>query len=356
VNLPRQAAEVRAIFEERGEPGRNTIVRLRWESLAGPSAPTIRAWFDGREVQVKKQGEVELPAFDPAELHFFRAELEFAGNVISSFETTLEGTFSDRVESELTAVLLDVRQKTIQAEDLQGLLVKDGAPLDVVAIDKPPAEIVVVRDRAAERALIRIATQRLLDFGPMGSTSNRSRLNRALESKVFDWNLHFLWPVAQRREGAGQRFDLFPHSPELGPSDGSIFAFLTRVPFPENLVGRQRLAEALAVAGVSVASLRGRRAAVLLVDQNSIDASDLEGEIVRRYLADIQVPLHVWRTGKESSDEWGKAQRIHPRSQLDLAWRNLLENLDRQRVAWVRGRHLPQDIELTPTRGLELVR
>lgn len=356
VNLPRQPAEVRAIFEDRGKQGENTIVRLRWETLAGPANPTVRAWFDGREIDVEDPEEVQLPTFDPAQLHFFRAELEFPGNVISNFETTLEGTFADELDTELTAVLIETKKKKLEPGDLQGRLIENGEPLDVVAVDKPPAEIVVVRDRAAERTLVQMEAQRQLVVGPMGAVSPRARLNRALSAKQIDWNLHFLWPVAQRREGTGGKFDLFPHSPELGPSDGSIFAFLTRVPFPETLQGRQRVAEALAVAGVSVAALRGRRAAVLVVGKNSADESDLDFNLVRRYLENIQVPLHVWKIGNDKSGRWGKARRIEPRSQMDLAWRTLLDDLDRQRVVWVRGRHLPQDIELTATRGVALVR
>ncbi|MFQ5524835.1 MAG: hypothetical protein ACE5GX_01105 [Thermoanaerobaculia bacterium] len=369
INLPRQPAEITAIFEQGSGPSTGLVARLRWAALAETEAPVARAWFDGAELVVENPESIVLPSHDPEQLHFFRAELTFPGRVVSSFEATLGGTYAENVRTELTAVLLRLgRRKEPSIAELQGALTKAGVALDVVAVDKPPAQIVVVRDRALDEEFAMLESQRsfgtalmgrLGSLSPVGpSYSNAAtRVDRIMAKHMSDWRLEFLWPVPERRLGsAGREFDLFSHSPELGPDDGSLYAFLTRIDFPAHLTGPQRLADSLAVAGLSAAALGGRRTAVLILGREADDASGLSVDLVRRYLGQIQVPLEVWTTAKKGVTSWGKADRILPRARLDSEWRSLLEDLSRQRITWVRGSHLPQSIELAPIKGVELVR
>ncbi len=367
VNLPRRPAEITAIFEQRAGPGEDVVARLRWAALAGGEEPLARAWLDGLEIEIADPTAIQLPRFDAEQVHLFRAELTFPGNVVSSFEATLGGAFTDKVKSDLTAVLLRLtRRREPTLSELQGGLSKNGIPLEVVALDKPPGQIVVVRDRSIDRqfaVLESFRSQRATPIGRAGIQAGAgisdptTRLDRVLAKRMPDWRLEFLWPVAERRQGsAGQWFDLFSHSPEFGPDDGSLYKFLTRIDFPPHLTGHQRLADSVAVAGLSAAALGGRRMTILILGTQAEDTSGLRAELVRRYLEQIQVPLKVWTTSRRRSTAWGKADRILPRARLDSEWRRLLESLDRQRIAWVRGSHLPQSIELAPIEGIELAR
>lgn len=367
VNLPRPPAEITAIFDQGPAPGVGVVARLRWAALAGAQEPEARAWFNGAEIAVEDPRAIALPDFDEEQLHFFRVELTFPGHLVSSFEATLGGAYADNVTSDLTAVLLHLtRKREPTIEELEGALVKKGAPLEIVALDKPPAQIVVVRDRSIDDDFALLEAQRALgtsssgSFGSLGSgtfSSPTTRIDRIMAKRLSDWRLEFLWPVAERRQGtAGRQFDLFAHTPELGPDDGSLYAFLTRIDFPAHLTGRQRLADSLAVAGLSAAALGGRRTAILILDDGAEDRSGLSADLVRSYLEQIQVPLEIWTTARRAKTPWGKAVRIVPRTRLDAEWRRLLESLERQRIAWVRGSHLPQSIELEKVAGLELVR
>ncbi len=356
INTPRQPAEVSAVLEaEPGTPLRR-VARLRWESLAGSTPPAVRAWLDGVELKVENPAEIQLPEVDPERLHLFRAELEFPGNVVSSVEVPWGGSFSDQTDSKLTAIVVQARLGRLKPEALAGRLLSDRRPLEVVAIEKAPAEIVIVRDRSADTAFAQMDLERAISASPMGIAGARSQSGRLLAARDQDWRLQFFWPVAVRRAGKSGPFDLFRHSPAFHPTDGTVFDFLTRVEFPRDLEGPQRLTDALAVAGVSVASLKSRRAAVLLVGPNPTDSGDFPPRLARRYLESIQVPMVVWATRRTAGEAWGKARRLRSRRDVELAWLDLLESLERQRIVWVRGAHLPQQIELMPTRGVELVR
>ena len=52
---------------------------------------------------------------------------------------------------------------------------------------------------------------------------------------------------------------------------------------------------------------------------------------------------------------WGGAEDISTLAKLEDAAERLRAELDSQRIVWVEGRHLPQEIRLSPAAGVELV-
>jgi hypothetical protein len=89
------------------------------------------------------------------------------------------------------------------------------------------------------------------------------------------------------------------------------------------------------------------------------DDSNLTAAQVRRYLERLQVPLDVWTTTrrKDLESTWGEASKVVTYAQVEGAWRRLRKDLARQRVVWVSGIHLPQEIALAPEAvGISLVR
>src|SRR5690606_36849049 len=103
---------------------------------------------------------------------------------------------------------------------------------------------------------------------------------------------------------------------------------------------RQRLADAVAAAGVAVAGARRGRLVILVVGDDPVDESRATPNEVRRYLADLQVPLVVWGATRDAGAEWGDVRPVTNRMQLTQAIREVREILDRQVVVWLEG-HQP---------------
>jgi hypothetical protein len=63
----------------------------------------------------------------------------------------------------------------------------------------------------------------------------------------------------------------------------------------------------------------------------------------------MRVPLVVWTTGEPAASrlgDWGEVWRVDSVTSLERAARGLGELLDRQRVAWIEGSHLPHHVTL----------
>ena len=122
-----------------------------------------------------------------------------------------------------------------------------------------------------------------------------------------------------------------------------------------------RIADAVAVAGLQAAAENHRRAVLLILGGEIKDASHYGPATVRRYLAAVRVPLFVWSLyGPDTALRQGLGAgrgRLQP-SRHEEAVARLRGELDRQQIVWLDGRHLPQDIALTPAAtaaGLGLV-
>jgi len=107
------------------------------------------------------------------------------------------------------------------------------------------------------------------------------------------------------------------------------------------------MAEAVAVAGLRAIG-ESRRRAVVLVVSNRQDQSSYPPAAVRRYLADLGVPLFVWSpTGPrpDLADSWGEVDDISNITALRAAADHVRATLDAQRIAWV---------DVDPLRALQL--
>ena len=114
--------------------------------------------------------------------------------------------------------------------------------------------------------------------------------------------------------------------------------------------------DAVAVAGRGVAQRNRRRAVVLILGENPTDVSGLSAKLARQYLATVHVPLVVWSTdpqGGWAQAGWGEPRDISSVTLLEREVKALTALLDRQRIVWLEGFHLPQMISLAAdARGL----
>jgi hypothetical protein len=151
---------------------------------------------------------------------------------------------------------------------------------------------------------------------------------------------------------------LFPFSNRPAPGSKGVAATAVATSSAAFLGGPLMLSDGVAVAALRAAEGNVRRAVVLLLGPRREDGSRFSPEVARSYLRDLRVPLHVWDlsgSAHEASPGWGEAQPVDTVDDLVRRVRRLRTQLDEQRIVWVRGRHLPQDIRLSDrARGIRL--
>ena len=357
VNLPRPAAEVEILLEGAGNP---STVRLTWQSRTGARPSSMRVTLDDQPLVLGPDGRAALPAYDPESAHVLSAELHFPGNMVARRDAVFGGKYGSEVSTDLTAVPLKVRRGRLTAASLQGQLLAGGQPLAVAALDEGPAEVYVVRDLGAGEALKNLGQVRRRRT-TTGQGMNQ-RLSIEPEPLRYEIGLRkedevrFIWPVPRTFSGAGGLpAELFDWSRAFTLQDGGMHWLLTRLMAAGAATGRQRLTDAVAVAGLQALAGGRPRAVVLVLGGSPEDASRYDPATVRRYLAAIRVPLFVWSVEKPAEKPaaaspalaaWGEVEDVSTVSRLRAAVSRLRNELESQRIVWVEGTHLPQSIAL----------
>ena len=360
LNLLRQPAEVSLVIEE-GPDDRPAAVRLAWESVTGSGPRRLTITLDGRPLPVADPHRIELPPHDPRQLHFLRAELDFSDTVTSVAELAFGGTYGDQVTAELTGVPVELLEgaEPPPAAELAGWFLRRGEPLEVVAVEKGTADAVVVPDRGALPGLRRMERQIGYFIRARGLGVSVSHGLRHGFPLGPDQRLRLLWPFPEAQRGSSIQFAIFPTSAEYGRDDAGVYWLLLRLQPKARASAPQKLADGVAVAGLAAAGRSRRRAVVLVMGAEPEDRSQLSPWAVRHYLRSLRVPFRVWVTNAKALEEasaWGPLTGVADPEALAEAVRELSEALERQRVVWVRGTHLPQEIELSPrAAGIRLV-
>ena len=350
LNVPRPDAEGEIVLSG-GRDGAGVVARVLWESRLSATPEEVVATFDGQPLPVADPERIEIPPHDPDRLHLLQVELIFRGGYSTRIDKTFGGGYADEVETQLTAVPIELppRRRAPQADKLQGELVDAaGEPLEVVAIDKGQADLVVVRDVAAQPVLDKMAAGQ--GVVPLNDKERHSG------SLPKDQLTRFLYPVTTELLGHRTRQEQFPSSRAYLRRHGGL-AWLMIQERRSFAPGRQRLAEAVAVAGMAAAQRNRRRAVLLVISADPADVSQVPPEVARSYLAQLRVPLHVWVVGDRSkTGPWGPQRPIRGFHTLHAATRDLAHSLDRQRIVWLRGRHLPQEIDLAEQASYQFAR
>jgi len=365
VNLPRPPAEVEVLLE-RDEKGRPVAARFSGQSVIALRPATVTVTFDGKLLPADSNNRVVLPDYDEEARHVLSVELEFSPAVRSRTDVALGGAGASVARSELTAVALrrTVPGKFPEAEELAGALVSGGRPLPVVAVESGPALVCVVRGPSVATALQSLGTggkttliqqiggRRLPQFD-----RDASRYAMTLEKEDL---VRFIWPMPRslaRSPGA----QLFDRSRDFAAGDGGVAWLFTRVEHPEQHPPEVHLADAAAVAGLEAAGSASRRMVVLLLGDETADRSRHSPASVRRYLETIRVPFAVWSLKSLSAQRlartWGAVEDISSVDRLGRAVERLKAELASQRIVWIQGHYLPQQIALSDrVRGMEIAR
>jgi hypothetical protein len=225
----------------------------------------------------------------------------------------------------------------------------------VAAVEEGPAQLFVVR----AAPLGEIAEK-------MGSRGLKVKDDRFNQQLGRDDQVRFVHPVPRRVEGSGKLSDLFDVSPVYTAAEGGLPYTLRNLGRLSDPVGSAapraiRIADAVAVAALEAMTENRRRAVMLLLSGNETqDDSRYDADRVRRFLAAVRVPLHVWTLSRPAPGSlaaaWGPAAEVQSTADLARAVAALRADLDSQRIVMVDGRHLPQSISLGPAaRDVELV-
>ena len=349
VNLPRADAEVEIVFE--GEsPEAPTTLRVITESAERLEPLTIFVTFDGLMLREDGNGRFPLPTYDPRQIHIVSAEGYFPEGVTARRDITFGGAYGGMVATELTAVpvILD-KNRELAVEEFQGLLSARGVAVRVAAVERPGARVYMVRDhgvwpslRSAGRVIDRRDRElRGVSMGELARVVRDARVGEEIPPQKDRFYLVVPNPTSSRG------LALFP---VLQPFDIKRFGMpwlTTHAVSGRAAVPGQRLAEAVALAGLRAAADGCPRAVVLVIGDDVVDHSGYHPQVVREYLRALRVPLVVWSTSRQGPPgPWGVAEATTGLGSIEKASRGLLKDLGRQWIVWVEGRHLPHEIEL----------
>lgn len=366
VNLPRPPAGVEVVLE-RDREGRPVAAHYSGSSLVALRPARAVVTFDQKPLPAGEAGRVELPAYDFKAPHVLTVELEFSSAVRSRADVVFGGGTTSVAQSELTAVPIRAKAAagTLQVPQLSGSLVRGGRPLPVVAVEEGPALVCFVRGPTVSLALSVLGTggrtmlTPRLDQMPQLPEFDRDASRSAMSLGKED-RLRFVWPISNT-PNAAPGAQLFDHSRDFSGGDAGIHWLLTRVEHPGPYPNEERLADAAAVAGLEAIASSSRRAVVLILGDEALDGSRHAASAVRRYLETIRVPLFVWSlktpAAQPIAKDWGAVEDVSTLAALSQAVDRLKAELAAQRIVWVEGRYLPQEITLSDkTAGLELVK
>ncbi|MBD3871263.1 MAG: hypothetical protein IFJ97_07890 [Acidobacteria bacterium] len=358
VNLPRADAEVEIVFEGESREA-PTALRVITESAERLEPLAVFVTFDGLMLRGDGHGRFPLPSYDSSRIHIVSAEGYFPEGVTARRDVTFGGAYGGMVATELTAVpviLEDRRDLTTQ--ELRGLLRARGEVLTVAAVEHQGGRVYMVRDH--------------------GAWSLFSRLGHALDARNPSTRVDFSREVVRIGQGARaieeippgkDRFYLVVPNPALARGL-AIYPIIrpfsiqrwglpwlaTHVRTPLDAVPDQRLADAVAVAGLRAAADGCPRTVVLVVGREGTNHSGFRPAAVREYLKTLHVPLAVWSTEAEKTlTLWGEAVAAGGVSRLGKASRRMLKDLRLQWIVWVEGSHLPHEIKLAENdKGIRL--
>jgi hypothetical protein len=349
LNLPQPAATV-DLAPEADANGRIAAVDLSFRSLTHEQPQRVTATLDGAPVPVA-HGRVTLPDYKPDLPHLLSIEARYPKGVTARRDLGFGGGLEGEVDTELTAVPVRSLGPLPQPAALAGWFAAGGEALAVSAVEEGPGEILVVRDPRAQSMLA--------DLGYRSSPERKISVLQQ-ELPLGATRMRFLATSENRFAGEWGATSLFDISQELDGRRAGLYWRLAMGGM-NGVSGPPHLADAVAVAGLQALAANRRRAVLLVLSTNPVDVSHHDAAAVRRYLAAIRVPLHVWSLFPPPYPavvaDWGEVEDASTLARMRKAYERLTRDLASQRLVWLDGRHLPQAIALTPAapRGVELV-
>jgi len=348
VNLPRPSAELDLVLE-RDARGRPAAARLVWTTALAHPPSAVRAELDGESVPLAGPARVALPPGTGTGSHFLRVEAEFPGGAVAARELAFGGAFVAGGESALTAIPVETAGGDAPVAGAVAARLASGEPLYTAALEKGSARIVVVLDAGAIAPLEKAAGVRRERGRPKlwGGLASRCRWLGS-ELSTGDDEVFVVDPGPQEIVRDGIASWLFTVRGRARTRAADLVGVLMRSELDELSEGRRALSNAVANAGLVAAAGGRRRAVVLILGEPGVDGGYLGVEDARAFLRELDVPLRVWSplagAAADGGRAWGAVRDVSTCRLLGQANREVLDTLERQRIVWVEGRHLPRDV------------
>ncbi len=368
--------------------GQARALHVDWQSIGEPEPEQIEATFDGQPLDVTDPDHIPLPTHDGGAFHYVGTTVEFSRGQGSQRETEFGGARTDKISTQLTAIVLTLERRSSlpPLDKMRSWFLKDGEPLEIHGVEKGAMDLFVVRGPGSQAAFDELArtvleSSYMPSHGPPGVwrdwdpeqlfageleavekrlRSYRYRLGSLQQFALLDpkVQLRFVSPRPGPLTPRGIQPEMFARSRIYPGSEGGL-SWLARQQPPMSFA--PQIAEAVAIAGLLARDGNRRRAVLLISATAASDLSEYSPVDIRELLRALQVPLYVWSL-TPSDLGWGEAIELgdleKPKQaigRLARAVAALQRGLRAQRVVWLKGRHLPQRIELSAeARGIRL--
>lgn len=356
LNLPGQRAEA-AIVAERDAAGRVVAARVTWHGHELGDPKKIRVTIDGDKVDLSFPYRVNLARYGDDEVHVMSAEVVFSKDLVLRRELAFGMGFSGVLSTDLTAipVISSDGSELPEIAAMAGWFEDQGSPVEVAAVDRGQADVVMVVHPGIETRRKELWTSRhhwreldreaMVGVDQLGDDVRvRVMLPEPVVGDVMRGRPSLFFPLSEKR------------------TSGNVGIFrLSKALDPDQVVSTNlRLANAVALAGMRSAEEDRRRAVLLLLGDARQDRSFLTPAATAAYLRDLAVPLEIWDMSSDESDPqpgWTVDRTIVDLDDLRRAVRRFRTQLERQRIVWLAGQHLPQNIALSSrAEGIEIAR
>jgi hypothetical protein len=347
INLASQRADA-AILPEVDDSGALVGARLTWSSPEFRKPKKVSAMVDGDEVEIKRAEFIDLGRVPRDGLHLLTVEILFPDGVSVRRELAFGMGFSGDHSLGLTAlpVVLGSIDELPGPAQMEAWFVHHGQPVEAAAVERGIAQLVVVVDPAVRSQIEELFQERKRSGRRRRERDNGPRLADALGEDV---EVRVLIPEPVVAAHTSQPALLFPFSKQaLAGSDGVLKAVVASRPGQVMGAGLM-LGDGVAMAAIRAAENNRRRAVLVMLGPAREDISRVSPGASRSFARDLHVPLVVWDlTGDRSSppDGWDPDRQIRNVDELRRACRRLQHALDEQRIVWLVGRYLPQELEL----------
>ncbi len=326
------------------ETGEAQTGRVVWRGALNDPPISIELEFDSRPLAADSNGRFLLPLHDPDEIHVLEAVVYFDRQHLAAATLTFGGIYGDQLTSALTAVpLKSPTDQPWSADQIRGWIVTEGQSTEIFKVAAGPGLLVVVRGVHIDS--IRRGAQSSLN--PAYPTASPHQLS---------YDISAISPLPLKgHEGTFRLTDLGKVIPQEGLRP-VLLRYRPLVP-RRGADGRylqkrgQKLWDALAVAGTRASSSGRPRAAVLMLDSDKRDQSDLDPLDAIEYLERVHVPLFIWGRDRQAFEMYAVAEnlaRVYVGSTaIDRLCIDIATEIASQTIVWLQGEFIPSELSLS---------
>ena len=361
VNYARQSLEASLVLDA-SEEGQRKGGRVVWATADNRDPISIEVRLDGRLLEASSDGHFTLPSYDLSEPHHLQAVLLFPNEQTARAEAVFGGTGGEVVTTTLTAlpVVLDegalpdisrsnpwfevagepvnvFSRSAVRGSQSGDPTIPDGDVLSTHVLGNKSlgSSLIIVRDTHIDRDLGILLRQK------------RERLF-AKTSRILspDDRVEFILTHTLPQDPRGV------HRPQAVSNDFNelgLWNLLAR-DYPQLTQPRQQnIWWSLALAGKRAVDLQRPRVVLLVLSKKPQSLPGLSFEQAQIYLRSLRVPLFVWAPEAETLTELGVTPDrpyLGAQGMLDL-FADVQSLLDRQRMIWIEGDYLPNEVVLS---------